>query len=322
MKNWVLVCMLVLVLSGCESRKDYETFKEAVDRTGAMNSGASQVAVTIENTLSDVMLQQLTPEEKAEMEGLERIEVTLDSRFDRKAAQGITDVYVYSNNLGQDFKIFQKGKGVMYLKLPFSANYYVIDDTVIGEQIVTATDADIQSLVASLGERWNELLQNENVFAGEKVIVKNADGDVKATRYTVKPTEDQLNRLAGQLKDLIVSHQGELAAYGGAMMKDKLPETLEMEDFESAVNAVFNAMTITGYEETAFVDADGYVIEETIKLEVVYRDTEAMKNPFKAQTITIRCANWDIERPQGLDFSEIQRGKTVPLEELKKWSER
>ena len=70
-------------------------------------------------------------------------------------------------------------------------------------------------------------------------------------------------------------------------------------------------MTISQFEEVAYVDLDGYIVEETITLTIKYNESDF---PFESQKITIRTQNWDIEQAQKMAFPIIDETNSKPME--------
>lgn len=305
------------ILTGCMGGEDYASYQDAVKKTEDIQSGVNKVEVAFEGTFNEGLLQKINQDEADALRQLGLFKVTLQERYNRKEDQSIFDVFYFSNKLGMDFKVYMKGASEIYLKLPFMSDIYSV-----GESITDFSNEpnDISHFFKGVGLSWSSMLKAENIFIGEKTIITNEEGEVKATKFTVKPTAAQLDTFLRQLREDILNNKETLLAYMQDMPITNGEQPFMESDFETIVNATFNAMTISRYEETAYVDLDGYIIDERVTIDIKYTSNASFNNLFETQTISIHTTRWDIEREQDLDFSILEDAEIKPIENLNEWS--
>ena len=319
MKNVKIITLIVmfsligLMSTGCMSAADYESYMNAVAKTDEIQKGISMMDVSVESTLNQALMDQLTQEERATFEKMKSIKANITDRFDLEKKQSIMDVYVYYNQLGTDIKVFKPSEEELYLKLPYLEGVFDIREGFDVNQMDTDKISGFTKEVAS---QWNAMLEVENIFVGEKTIIENEDGEVKSTMYTVKPTVAQLDTFMRSLRTSVLSHQEELKTFLEEMnMAGSDLSKLDDATYEELVNAIFDSITITRYEETAYVDVDGYIIDEKMVIELRYESSEHVNHVFETQKIEIHHQNWDIEKSQEFDFEFLDQLERLDMDE-------
>lgn len=301
----LLIGVLIFILTGCLHGEDFEAYRAAVAKTDAVNSGRARTEIQVESTFNQDALDASLP---AELKTFENYLFTMEERFNHQANQSIIEIFYYNNALGTDLYLYQVGDGKMYLKVPFINALFDVN---------AQPQGNIGGFSKAVGEEWQRMLKAENIFRGEKTLIKNKDGDVKATKFTVKPSALQLDVFMTQLRLALIKHKTEFVALAKEM---ELGEGITEEVFVTIVNAMMDAITITGYEEVAYVDIDGYVIEEKVIIDLRYANTPEVNNLFETQRITFTHTLWEIERKQPLDFSAMNQLEILPLQNLTDWS--
>lgn len=319
MKNFKIITLIVmfsligLMSTGCMSAADYESYMNAVIKTDEIRKGISTMEVSVENTLNQALMDQLTQDERETFEKMKSIKVNITNRFDLEQKQSIMDVYLYYNQLGTDIKVFKPSENELYLKLPYLEGVFDIREGFDVNQMDTDKISGFTKEVAS---QWNAMLEVENIFVGEKTIIENEDGEVKSTMYTVKPTVAQLDAFMRSLRTSVLSHQEELKIFLEEMnMAGSDISKLDDATYEDLVNAIFDSITITRYEETAYVDVDGYIIDEKMVIELQYESSENVNHIFETQRIEVHHQNWDIEKSQEFDFEFLDQLERLDMNE-------
>ena len=305
------------LLTGCMGGEDYASYLDALNKTEDIQSGVDRVEVVIQSTFNEALLQKVDKEEANAFRQLGLVKVMLEDRYNKVENQSIYDVFYFSNTLGMDFKVFMKGPSEVYIKLPFMSDIYAVGEAFKG---FSEEPENLSSFFKGVGLSWSSMLKAENIFIGEKTIITNDDGDVKATKFSVKPTTAQLDSFLRQLREEILANKESLLIYLKDMQYSEGENPMTESDFETFVEAIFNSLTITRYEETAYVDLDGYIIDEMVTIELKYETGETFSNLFDTQTISIHTTRWDIERKQELDFSILEEAQIKPIENLNEWS--
>jgi len=317
---FVSLCATALLLTGCMADGGYNDYLDAVRKSEDISSGITKTTVSVQSTFNEALIAEIGESDSAPFVGLDNVEVAFLSRFNHDENAAIYEVFYDDGKLGMDMRLYQPDENQMIMKIPYLSEYYLIDDTLMKE----TPEMNLNAFMAKVGVEWQRMLMADNIFKGEKTLIKNEDGDVKATKYSVKPTQSQLDDFLSKLRVVLIDNKEDLLkALSELNLMNASSQTggsLDAASFEQIVNGVFDSMTITGYEEVAYVDMDGYLIDEWIKIELSYSSTEQVSNLFNTQTITIHTERWSIEQHQTLDFSPLEGVEILPIEELKEWS--
>ena len=313
----VLVMLVVSIgTTGCLAGEDYKDYMSAVEKTNTMTQGASKIEIELENTFNASFLESLSDEDRDEIDKMDHLQASVVSRFNNNQNQGIYEAYVFTGKLGMDFKVYRKSNEAIFLKMPFSASLYAVDTTKNSESDLENPVAS-QDYFKSIGRDWNLLLKEDNIFAGEKTVITNGDGEVKATKFSIKPTTEQLSLFLSDLRASLIENKEMMTAY----IKTMNPNAEMSEaDYEKMVNVILNAMKIEKYEEVAFVDLDGYIIEENVNIVISFNPTEEGEIALSKQKISYKKKYWDIEKEQQLSFKELDNYEILPIENLEDWS--
>lgn len=311
---FILILGSIFWLTGCVGGENYKEYIDAANKTDEISKGAQKIEVNITNTFNEEALKDMNISDQKMFSALEQVTLNISSRFDHAKGQSLSSVYYVYQGLGTDIKLYQKSLDEMYLKLPFDSKMYQINQDIAK---VNQEQVDFKSLYLTIGRDWNNMLKSENIFRGEKSIITSEDGDVKATKFTVKPTSAQLIEFMGLLKSNVLSNDKMLMEYFGSFQEKG---SIDSVTFEKFVDALFGSMTITHFEDVAYVNIDGYVIDEQIEIEIDYNNTSDFTNLLRHQKITIKSNHWDIEKKQDLDFSDLNQSEIVPIDQLTKGS--
>lgn len=309
----ILMVILSGVITGCFAGEGFDDYISAIDKTDQMQKGASRMEIEVVSSINENLLDKLSIDQRKEIYGLEQVMLTIEDHFDHEISKRIMDIYFYQNDLGMDLKLYQLGPEEMVLKIPFMKGTYRVDES-LNQTFVT--EENVEALFEAIGQKWNGMLSAENVFVGERTLIKNEDGEIKATRFTVKPTSTQLKAFTKQLEVLILDNYEALNQFIKTINTQNTEGALTEEAYKEIVEAIFSSLTIKRYEEVAFMNLDGYIVDEFIEIEIEYTDSASFENIFTSQTIRIENKKWDIERSQSFDFSSVNLDDIKPLESL------
>ncbi|GAB6107062.1 hypothetical protein [Fusibacter bizertensis] len=318
----LIFCSLILIctiwFTGCVGGEDYKTYIDAANKTDGIEKGASEIQISVINTFNEDILADMSEADRKMISTLNQVELNITSHFNHVLGQSIHSIYYLYKGLGADIKIYRRAQEEMYLKLPFDGNFYRLNDEANNDSVqVDGEQVDIQSVFIQMGSDWNNILKSENIFVGEKSIISNDVGEIKVTKFTIKPTSVQLAEFVKRVKSNILSNEAMLIKYINANQSEDI---IDQASFESFVDALFESMSITRFDEVAFVDIDGYVVDEQLEIEIAYSSSSHFSNILENQKITIHSKHWDIEKKQDFDFSELDLSKVVPIEQLMKGS--
>jgi hypothetical protein len=309
-----------LLLSGCMADGGYNDYLDAVRKSEEISSGITKTTVSVQSTFSEALIAEIDKSDSAPFLGLENVEVAFLTRFNHDDNAAIYEVFYDDGKLGMDMRLYQPDENQVIMKIPYLSEYYLLDGTMMQE----TPEMNLNAFMAKVGVEWQRMLMADSIFKGEKTLIKNEDGDVKATKFSIKPTQNQLDDFLSKLRLVLIDNKEDLLkAFNEYNLMGTAPQAdkaLNAASFEQIVNNVFDSMTITGYEEVAYVDMDGYLIDEWIKIDLSYSNIEQLSNLFNKQTITIHTERWSIEQHQKLDFSPLEGVEILPIKELKEWS--
>lgn len=297
-----------VVFTGCQYGTDYKDYIEASDRTDQIKKGAISFTFSMENQMSEIVNESDDDTLKQMGSWLKKIVIKGMTHFDSNSQSSITELNYNLGGLGNDVTLYQPSKEEMYIKLPFDSRLFSLPEGQNSDQY----DAFGKALI-SIGSEWAQMMQKENIFIGEKTIIQNEAGDIKATKFTVRPTTEQLDTFKSKLKVVLLDNVQLL----NEVIKEQFG-TVDMTDEELSrmIRALFDTVDISKYEEVAYMDMDGYLVDQTIYIEIKYHSTSQMTNLFESQTIEIHTSYFDIEKAQIFDFSEIQKESAVPIDTL------
>lgn len=308
LSTFMSLMMMGTFLIGCSDGETYQSYKEASIRTGEIKRGAQTITIKAEQEP-----QAASQSNSADnwINALETVKLRLSGHFDKKADQAIYNLYYYYDDLGTDFQYYRQSREMQYIKLAIFPEYLKLDGESSGE---VDEGEIIAEILDSTSEKWHQIIRAENVFVGEKVTIKNQDGDVKATKYTVKPTANQLEDIKKEVEEQIGSKREVLKIAIEKVLKNAEVQGVNSDEILNVMEKMMAQMQITQYEEVAYVDLDGYIVEKNILIGIEYEGDDM---PFKAQEININLKNWEIEKKQFFDFPKIDETNSKSIEEVR-----
>ena len=304
----LLLVIVSIAFTGCQYGTDYKDYIEASDRTDQIKKGAVSFDFSMDNQMSEMVNGSEDGTLKQMGTWLKTIVLNGVTHFDRDVQSSITEFNYNLGGLGNDVTLYQPSKEEMYIKLPFDSRLFRLPEGENSDQY----DAFGKALI-TIGTEWTQMMQKENIFIGEKTIIQNEAGDIKATKFTVRPTTGQLDTFKAKLKVVL---QDNVSLLNGVIKEQFSDVDLSDEELGQLINALFDTVDISKYEEVAFMDMDGYLVDQTIYIEIKYHSTSQMTNVFESQSIKIHTSYFDIEKAQSMDFSVIKRENAVPIDAL------
>ena len=304
MKLLVITLILMMLLSGCSTNALLD-YNNAVQKTEDITRGKTSLSIKVDN---DFNTDGLTEEAINNLKNFEKIEMSLLSRFDNNQAKSINDVYLNLTGMGIDSMIYSM-EDYAYIKIPMVNEYIEIDLNDL-EMAPAIDTTGTESLVRRVIKEWTELLETENVVKGEKSIMTTEDGEVKVTRFTVKPTEDQLRLFIKKIIAIARSEKDALEKFiqfantDGGLDFDALVDVVE-QDIEEMEKITFNSI--------AFIDIDGYIVNESI--EIHFENYDSKPGQVNKRTVVISQENWDNEMEQNIAIPDFAPEDLIDMNE-------
>ena len=332
----IIISLLITAwASGCSSKSDYEVYMEAAERTQNVARGKSETNMTMELRFNKEGLPEGIPDG---LEMFEDMAFELRSEYDKEKEESLRNIFVKTKDFGLDAKVYTKGE-VGYVITPLIPKIVVIKGGEFVHPDWTARDIENMPALShesleAIEKVWKSLYNDDNVSALEKIVLDTPEGSVKATKYEMNLTDEQLKPAISKTMEIVLSDSTFMEGVDDMMrsaMKehaDKPDDTAGRTDgddfpeqgfsfreaFRANMDAVENS-TIKTFSQTAFIDRDNYIIEERLSFDILYHFTGAgTPRSFRMEMVK---KNWDLNRPQEIYFPEVTAENSITLEELK-----
>lgn len=286
-----ILMLSLLWLSACESTTALMAYEKASEKTQAIEKGSTHISSLIE-----------LPKDQSE----EPITFSLEGDYRDFHEKGIYKGHFEIGGLGQDFTFYQVSPETQYLHLDLIGKYINLskaqDKGLKVDKERMAQEDVFVTFVTKVQGIWHALLAEENVMRGEKVLIENPDGDVKATKYTINLSEAQ--RL--EVIQKIVSYYKQERE----MFEPAFAERFQMtrDDWREMANKVMTEWTLSTFSVKAYVDYDDYIISEAINMTFSTEEGDL--------AMTLKTSNYHINQEVDLVYPEISDDQWMDVETL------
>jgi|GEM_PF-2075019 len=293
-----LLTLSMLCLLGCQSTKALETYERAAEKTRMIKKGEMSLESTI-----------VLPENMA----VEPILFNLEGAYRENYDSGIYTGHFEIGGLGQDFTFYQISPEHQYLYLQLMGKYINLSqlndkasEAPLQEEALKNVQEDVfRTFFSKVSTIWQDLLVEENVMRGEKVLIDNEDGDVKATKYTINLTEAQRLALTEAIKAYYKQEQETFEPEFAARFH------MTREAWREKVDEAMKEWLLKDFSVTAYVDYDDYIIDEMVNMTVLTEESYLEMTFSKSQyhiNQEVELAFPEIEDDQWLDFETLNQG--------------
>lgn len=294
-KIFIIFILLLLVTSlvGC-SKDDLKAYMEAVDRTNDIKRGQILYEVKME---TDFNTDGLSAEEIKQLSYIRKVESSAYVTFDGPQSKSIIKTYFNFGGLGFDTILYNDGEKT-FVRMPILGKYIIMDGYEQEENIEASPIS--KEGIQKINEKWLKLLNNEDVTSGEKTLLDTEDGEVKVTRFSISPTEEQVKMLFKEaikvlkedekLDDFISNN---IYGYG-------VDEVTSMDDIFKDLESEIDKINVKEVKYDVYIDIDGYIIQNDIYVEVEARDPKP--GEARTQKFTLKGIRWSIEKEQKFEF--------------------
>jgi predicted phage gp36 major capsid-like protein len=141
------------------------------------------------------------------------------------------------------------------------------------------------------------------------------DGEVKTKVYTITLNDAQVKSLEENALT-ILSKDEKLKASFERVMEKKADQT-KRESFEEFINKAKEQLkedTVESFQYTAYVDIDGYIVNETVEVKIKREAAEQGKP--KSIRFSLEMKNWDINKDQKFEFPVLTDENTMKSTDL------
>lgn len=305
-----LALMLVISLSACNT-SSLEEYKQASEKTDQITRGkvSGEFATKIElNT------ENMTAEEIKELNYYKDMKGSFNVSYDDEAGKSIFRNYLNMGGLGFDFEVFINGEE-MFMKLPVVGKYMKLDEVEANVNVEENEEIISEETIDFITQKWISLMNDDDVFKGKDIVLTTPDGEVKTTEYVIKLNDQQIKTLVKESTD-ILSRDEKLKSFYRKYI-EKSSEESNVKSFESILAELKTGIdnyNIESFIYTAYVDIDGYIVNETFEISAAVIDPEE-KN-LKAISYKLNLNNFDINKEQNFDFPVLSNDNTLSVDEM------
>ncbi|MDR7869851.1 MAG: hypothetical protein RIN55_03275 [Tissierellaceae bacterium] len=318
MKKHIFLFVLVLLMisiTAC-SGSNLENYVAAIEKTNSMVKGSDSMEMSIVTKYNTVGLEE---DVQKLIQSFEQSKFTMTGSFDNDLKKSRKIGYLNYGNLGFDFNIY--GVDDAYYIEPFFLELkdhryieFSLDEFKVPESEIPS------EFFQEIGKKWNEIISEENVMRGEKVLVTTDDGEIKSREFTITLNEEQLKEFILYIIELF-EENGEYLNIMDQVTYIETDVELTEEDKENLYRDLFTGLKdfIDKSDDLnlfykAYIDIDGYVVQEDIEFNM---GNEAGKaGELINLSFSMVTKYWDIEKEQDLDFDITSFDNSIRFDKL------
>lgn len=313
-----LLTLITILLTGCntDSLIDY---KKAAEKTDGIIRGQTSAEF---NTTTEINTEGMTDEEIREINYYKDMNGSFNVVFDAELKKEIYKIYLNLGGLGFDFDLFINGNEI-FMKLPVVGKYLNFNDidfestmNINEEKIIISDDS-----VTAIGTKWLGLLKKEDVFKGKEIVLTTPDGEVKTTEYTINLNDEQIKKLFVDVVDIVYTDEN-LKSFYEEYIETKIKENADsIDDLEDVtyekmldnMKENIDFYQVEKFNYTAYVDIDGYIVNEDIELIVKVDNSEQKR--LTGFNFKLDINNWDINKKQEFNFPILNEENTFKMKD-------
>ncbi|MDW7672938.1 MAG: hypothetical protein SCK28_00225 [Bacillota bacterium] len=305
-KNLAILTVLLLLLSslilGCGVNA-WSTYSKAVEKTENMTSGKNSFQLELsysgDNNLTE-NLGQLMMEE-----------LRLETQFDKHQGLFFTDMYAKINGMGVDGKFYQEGSE-LFLVTPLLPKVLVLNTAQqeLGVEGLPSFDLAPETHL-NLADLWRGFITSDDVSSLGNVLLSTADGEVKAKKFTIALTEEQLRPILLESLDLIANDPN--IASWDLTYQQELDLSIDLLEAFANVEKWLTNGTLVNIDYLAFINRDNYIIEERAAVTI---DLSSIEKNLGELQINYTINRWHINKEVAIDFPLLTTDNTITLENL------
>lgn len=300
-----VMALSVIIGSTACSVNDFQTLEKAEAKTDAAQTGVSQIELTIAN---DMETTGLSPDQLKIINYMKAVAYKGQYRFDKTKDQAVSESWLNLGGLGFDFTYYQD-KDRHFLRYPVLKKYIDLD------QMAKGQDANLQlseETKKALGDIWSKLYTEQSVKQVEKTFVQTKEGDVKATRYDVSASGEIVKAAILESQKTIMNDP---------FVKERI-KTAQDEAKKSGEDLQIVGLTdsfdLTHFQLSAFVDSDGYLIKEVIKMGMTVSADIGEKSGWKGTTFEMTTTYSQLGQDVGVEIPTVTQADMMTEQEMQR----
>lgn len=275
---WLSLGLTLLLLTGCTSDALGDYQKASVE-TGKVSRGNLKIDL---NLKTKFMTEGLTMAEMNDLSYFDEIEFSMNVLYDssKEPKRAIAWNYYNFGGMGLDSVFYMNGQE-MYMKIPIADGYVNLKDQAgEAQNLELFPEEGFNKVFEPIKEKWNEVLNQEDVFKGKKTYILTDKGQIKTTTYSIEASEEQLKAIGDTLIKT-VEDQNLIEKLATEIGSDtNVDRAFYLEQMQSYMNKI----VLVGFKGDAYVDFDGRLVKEA------YTISLGLKDPKKGEPSTMDIA--------------------------------
>nr|WP_300093117.1 hypothetical protein [Sedimentibacter sp.] len=305
-----LALVLVISLSACNT-SSLEEYKKASEKTDQITRGKVSGEFS---TVTEFNTNNMTAEEIKELNYYKDMKGSFNVSYDEEAGKSIFKNYLNMGGLGFDFEVFINGKE-MFMKLPVVGKYMKLDEIESNINVEESEEIISEETIDLITKKWISLMNEDDVFKGKDIVLTTPDGEVKTTEYAIKLNDQQIKTLFREITDILARDEKLKSFYGEYIKKNSEGSDIKsFEDILADLKTGVDNYNIESFVYTAYVDIDGYIVNETIEVSAKVIDSE--EKGLKSFSYSLDLNNFDINKEQVFDFPVLTNDNTLSVDEM------
>ncbi|MEL7649592.1 MAG: hypothetical protein AAGU76_15975 [Sedimentibacter sp.] len=303
--------LLVLSLAACNT-SGLEEYKKASEKTEHITKGRTSGEFSV---VTQFNTKNMTSEEIKKLNYYKDLSGSFDVTYDDDAEKSIFRNYLNMGGMGFDFSLFID-KDQVAMKLPVVGKYLKLNE----QEMIAATDEENREIISqetidNITAKWVSLMKEEDVFKGKDIVLTTPDGEVKTTEYVITLNDGQIKELMKYSVQVILKDENLKSLYGE--MAEKNSGNEEFKSFDSLIGSFaedIDKYEIENFIFKAYVDIDGYIVNEKIDLNLKVVNPE--DKGLAAASYSFELKNWDINKDQEFEFPVLTEENTMRSDEM------
>lgn len=306
MKKYLML-LLILILSlglvAC-SGSALEHYRLAMEKTDNMSKASESLEIKVE---AEYNTQGLDEDLLKIIESFQNITFTLKGGFDNELNKSKNSGYLNFGDFGYDFNVYGV-EDKTYME-PFFLNLKDHRYIEISMENFEKPEDDLpMGMLEKISDKWDKIINEENVIKGEKVLVTTDDGEVKSSEFTINLNDEQLKEFLLYVIELFEENEEYLNIMGKTTyikeeveLSEKEKEEIYKEAFEALKEFLRNSENLNLFYK-AYIDVDNYVVQEDVRFSMDNNNDDAKSGELISLEFTMTNKYWNIEKDQELDF--------------------